>query len=189
MLDDYRDNKSVPSLLISKVLYRSYLIVKNKYPHKEKVMREGMDRIHLLEKSNETTLDEISQAFGEILGEMFAYNPEYPQAGLLREIGFNMGKLIYVLDCIDDLKEDTKRNRFNPLINSSEYPIDSKIEGLLGDIEELAMQLDIKHSKELIVNIVKQWGGLISLKTVIIICILYYNIEKVQEAEGLRLLL
>lgn len=156
LIDDYKDNKSVPSLLISKVLYKSYLKVKHRYPLKEKVMREGMDRIHLLEKSHKTTLDEMSQAFGEILGEMFVYDSAYPQFGLLREIGINMGKLVYVLDCIDDLQEDIKRKRFNPLIGTCQYPIDKKVESLLDEIKRLAMQLDIKHSKEIIVNIVNQ---------------------------------
>jgi hypothetical protein len=156
MLDDYKDNRSVPSLLFSKMLYKSYLKVKDKYPNKERIMREGMERIHFLEKSDKTALDDISQAFGEILGEMFVYNSECQQFGLLREVGYNLGKLVYIFDSIDDLEEDAKRKRFNPLINFSEYRIEKKVDDLLEEIEYLIMRLDIKHSKEIICNIVKQ---------------------------------
>lgn len=154
LLDDYKDNRSYPALLFSKVLYKNYLKVKDNYPHKEKIMREGMEKIHELEKSDKTTLDEISDVFGEILGEMFVYDFQHEQFMILREIGYNLGKFVYFLDCMDDLEDDAKSKRFNPLVNSYEHNIEKRIDGLLSRIENLTMQLDIKHSKEIICNIV-----------------------------------
>ncbi|HOV25575.1 MAG TPA: DUF5685 family protein [Pseudobacteroides sp.] len=156
LLDDYKDNKSVHSLLLSKILYKDYIKIKDKYPYKEKIVRDGFEKIQELEKFDKTTLDEISDVFGEILGEMFVYNPQYDQLRLLREIGFYLGKLVYYLDSIDDIEDDAKRKRFNPLLNSYEHNIEKKIDDMIKRIEDYTMQLDIKHSKEIILNIVSQ---------------------------------
>ncbi len=156
LLDDYKDNKSVHSLLLSKILYKDYIKIKDKYPYKEKIVRDGFEKIQELEKFDKTTLDEISDVFGEILGEMFDYNPQYDQLRLLREIGFYLGKLVYYLDSIDDIEDDAKRKRFNPLLNSYEHNIEKKIDDMIKRVEDYTMQLDIKHSKEIILNIVSQ---------------------------------
>ena len=90
------------------------------------------------------------------MGEMFVYDPQYEQLGLLREIGYNLGKFVYYLDSIDDIEDDAKRKRFNPLLNSYEHNIEKKIDDMLKKIEDYTMQLDIKHSKEIILNIVSR---------------------------------
>ncbi|HEY9059567.1 MAG TPA: hypothetical protein VIO64_03545 [Pseudobacteroides sp.] len=45
---------------------------------------------------------------------------------------------------------------YTKLINSYEYNIENRIDGLLNKIQNLTMQLNIKHSKEIICNIVNQ---------------------------------
>ncbi len=60
-------------------------------------------------------LDALAAGFGDVLGEVFAWkNDEWQQT--LREVGFHLGKFIYLLDAWDDLERDKKSGCFNPLI-------------------------------------------------------------------------
>ena len=159
LLDDYKDDKSVSALLCSKVFYKSYLKVKNMYPYKEKVFKEGLEKIQKLECGENTSLDELSDVFGQIFGEIFVYNDECKYSESLRKIGYYTGKLIYILDSYDDLEDDIKKNRFNLLIaydNSSIHnEIEERVNYILNEIEQLTMEVEIKHSSGIIHNIVK----------------------------------
>ena len=97
--------------------------------------------------------------FGQIFGEIFVYNDQFEYSESLRKIGYYTGKLIYILDSYDDLSNDIKKNRFNPLIacnNSNLYnEIEEKVNYILDKIEQLTMKIEIKHSSEIIHNILK----------------------------------
>ena len=45
---------------------------------------------------------------------MTAYGLEGGAAAIARKIGFETGRVIYILDALDDLAEDVKKERYNP---------------------------------------------------------------------------
>ena len=54
-------------------------------------------------------LDEISQYFGQVMGEICAYKDDEWRDDLY-ELGFYLGKFIYFMDAYDDIEDDIKRN-------------------------------------------------------------------------------
>lgn len=73
--------------------------------------------LHLsqLEKNNSPSLDETADTFGELLASVVAYGLEGSKARIAAEIGRSVGRYIYVLDAADDLADDIKDNKYNPL--------------------------------------------------------------------------
>lgn len=115
LMDDYLDDKSVLAWAGLKFMQRKYLKIKKTYPEKEKFFREGIERINWIEKSSNYSLDNISHEFGNILGSIFVYDVNHPKADVCYKIGYNIGRLIYILDCADDFEKDLKNKSFNPL--------------------------------------------------------------------------
>ena len=70
------------------------------------------------EKENTDSIDKVANTFGTLLGTLASYSLEGASKRIVYEIGFHLGKLIYVLDAIDDLKSDIKTGSFNANKNS-----------------------------------------------------------------------
>ena len=82
-----------------------------------RVMREQLSRIRALEDEGCTSADLCAEPFGELLGEVFAYNiDDRAGACALRELGRHLGIFIYIADAAEDYAEDMRRERFNPLV-------------------------------------------------------------------------
>ena len=48
------------------------------------------------------------------MAEIYAAKDDYWQ-DTLRQMGYYMGKFIYLMDAYEDIEEDLKQNRYNPL--------------------------------------------------------------------------
>ena len=70
------------------------------------------------EKENVDSVDKVANTFAELLGTLASYNLDGANKRIVYEIGFHLGKLIYVLDAVDDLKSDIKTGSFNVIKNS-----------------------------------------------------------------------
>ena len=74
---------------------------------------EGLARA---EEQNETNIDLVSGLTGEMLGEIFAWKEDewYTE---LKNLGFYLGKFIYLMDAYEDVASDQKKKNYNPLIS------------------------------------------------------------------------
>ena len=116
-LDDFSDDKNVIKLFYAWYLKGKVKKIKAKYPEKTKNIASYLKDFSKSEK--EGSLEECANLFGKLLGEVFTpLNDEW--ADELFNIGFYLGKFIYIADCLEDAPEDIKKKRFNPLI--SMYP-------------------------------------------------------------------
>lgn len=113
-LDDFHDDKNVVKLCYALYLKRHTKKIRERYPEKVKNIVFYLKEISEQEKSS--NIDECANLFGKLLAEVFT-----PEDDLWKEqlssIGFYLGKFIYIADCLEDVDEDIKKNRPNPLIN------------------------------------------------------------------------
>jgi len=79
-------------------------------------MADALLRLSEKEKLASDSLDEMADCFGDLLGEVFAWGFSGSDARVAREIGRVTGRFIYVMDAADDVAEDKKRARYNPLL-------------------------------------------------------------------------
>ncbi|MBR1560315.1 MAG: hypothetical protein IJ646_08775 [Clostridia bacterium] len=113
-LDNWLDDRSVLSLSEAKLLKSAYRKVSGLYPQKCAAIERWLDDIHVMERSGLQAIDPPVNATGRLLGELFVYRDDV-WADTLREVGDGLGRFIYLMDAWDDLPEDMKRKRYNPL--------------------------------------------------------------------------
>ena len=157
--DNLLDDKGVKDILAYN-LYKSKLkMAHEKYPHKSKIIKEQMKLLNELEKNKEYNIDKVSNTFGELMGEIFAYKKDKYEDDL-RRIGFNIGKYIYILDAYEDLNKDYKKGRYNPFmeyINKREelkIRVDRLISISLGLLASSIDRLNLQVNRGIIENIV-----------------------------------
>ena len=81
----------------------------------EPFIREGLARLSQIEKSDSRSLDAPAEAFGGILAQVLSYGLTDANKRIAYEIGFRVGKWIYLVDAADDYEEDIRKNRYNPI--------------------------------------------------------------------------
>ena len=117
--DDVDDRGAVAGLpyrLIRRLFRRSYRRAAAARPEFDAQVREGLGRLRQLEEERSPELDRAADAFARILVSASAV---YPEGSLMRrtlgELLYHLGRWIYLMDAWDDLKEDKKHGRYNPL--------------------------------------------------------------------------
>lgn len=114
LLDDWEDEKSLVGLAGSKILTRRYKRIEKKYDRQIKMIVKSLEELKQCEQRNSTNLDEVANCFGNLMGEFFVYK-EDQWADSLRDLGFYLGKFIYIIDAYEDLEKDLKNGSYNPL--------------------------------------------------------------------------
>ena len=114
MEDDWQDDRKVSSLLTKNMIQGKAKKIIEQYPRQSRVIRESLQKLSACEKEESQDIDRAAGCFGELMAEIFVYKEDI-WAKTLRKIGFYMGKFIYIMDAYEDLSEDIKKNRYNPL--------------------------------------------------------------------------
>lgn len=114
-LDDWEDEKSKVGYLGHRAYQKAFCELKQKYPEKCKIIQECLERLHQYEEQGEDNVDIVARCFGELMGELFVYRKDVWEQSL-REMGFYLGKFIYILDAYDDIEKDIGKNNYNALI-------------------------------------------------------------------------
>ena len=73
-----------------------------------------MRKLAEAEARREKNIDIVAGYTGEMLGELFVWKEDVWEKDL-RNMGYYMGKYIYILDAYDDLEKDEKHGNYNPL--------------------------------------------------------------------------
>lgn len=111
--DDWLDDRSLKSWLLSRLLCRKVRKLKKQYPRQTKAVRNYLDRLHQCESERSANLDLAAGLTGEMLGEIFVYQEDI-WAEDLRRIGFFLGKYIYLMDAMEDREKDAQSGSYNP---------------------------------------------------------------------------
>lgn len=130
-----------------------------KYPQKAEYIKQQLINLRQLENEKSKSIDRVSNTFGNLMGEIFVFKKDkYEQT--LRNIGFNLGKYIYILDAYEDLEDDYKNKRYNPFIDyiDKKEELKNKVDRLismsLGIVAKNIEELNIEFNKAIIDNII-----------------------------------
>lgn len=157
--DNLKDDKGIKDILAYNIYKSKVKIAYEKYPQKAEFIKNQLDILHKLESEKNTNVDEVSNTFGNLMGEIFVYKKDEYEPNL-RSIGFNIGKYIYLLDAYEDLDKDYEKGRYNPFkdyINNKQdlkCKVDKLISMSLGMLAQNIDKLNIKVNIGIIDNIV-----------------------------------
>lgn len=87
---------------------------KNLLPLEEKI-KGCIDNLSALEKEECDSIDMVANTFGELLGTVASFGLDKENELIGYEVGFHLGKWIYVIDACDDFEKDKKTGSYNPL--------------------------------------------------------------------------
>ncbi len=169
--DKKRDEASFVSTSALIMLKRTFKRLRKQYAKKCSVMEKLLNDLVKLEKDKCASMDMAAEPFAKLMEEVTAYGPlciDDKTEKILRWIGYNLGKWIYLLDAYDDLEKDIKEGNYNPLIYQYGYDnqditgfrdqIRTKVEfNLTYSLNEIARAfelLEIKTNKDILENII-----------------------------------
>lgn len=157
------DNVKDDNRLKDKIVYSMYKgrlkSAYEKYPKKAEFIKEQLEILYNLEQEKNTNIDLVSNTFGKLMSEIFAYKQDEYESEL-RNIGFNIGKYIYLLDAYEDLDNDYKNGRYNPFIDYIDRKeelkgrVDKLISISLGMVSRRIDKLNLKVNTSIIENII-----------------------------------
>lgn len=115
LMDDWLDEKKKRSIAAAAMLKKAYKKTAAKYPRQVKAIRRYIGSLHMVEKENSKDLDRASSLTGHLFEELYdiagdVWSPD------LRQIGFYLGKFIYLMDAYEDVEKDMKTGSYNPFI-------------------------------------------------------------------------
>jgi hypothetical protein len=129
--DKWNDDKSLAARAGMLSLEHHISKLKKKYPKKCGIIIGRLSELSELETIRCDILDKVADCFSGLIGEILCYEPlcaDKNTEKVLRWIGYNIGKWVYIIDAFDDIKQDIKSDSYNPIL--LQYGYDG------GDIDE-----------------------------------------------------
>lgn len=171
LLDNIQDDNSKKDKLLS-YTFKKYL---NKLPENFKsnvvYIKNNLYDLSQIENNNKNeTFDSICHPFSDLTAFILS-SYSHKNGENLYWLGYNLGKWIYIIDALDDLKKDIEKGNFNVLnhcFNNKNLcydefylEINDKVDFILGTCASTCMdffnKLPIIKNKELLYNIL-QYG-------------------------------
>ena len=92
-------------------------------PSLAKEIRLCLDELYALEKEKTPSVDMPAELFGRLLGAVFKEGVEEKWEETYYNIGFHLGRYIYIADAAEDREKDKKQKSYNPflLLYGEEY--------------------------------------------------------------------
>lgn len=152
-IDDWNDDRNIFAKISASITKKDYLDICIKYPRQCKAIEKCLTDLSEVEKSGITVADVPANIFGTLLGEIFVYK-EDEYSPKLRAFGSALGRFIYIMDAWDDLKDDIKKERYNPLTSISSKNIKPVLTMILSECAEELFSLPLEKNKNIMKNVI-----------------------------------
>lgn len=162
LLDNINDEKGIKRigyLALKPFLKSANNKAKKKYPYIEEIISDYIHKQSELEDANCEEIDRAADPTAVALSKLLMLcSDEASQKRVLERLGYCLGRYIYLLDAFCDLKEDTKKGRYNVLKSKPENEvreyIKSQIYFCINESIKAFELLDIKKYKSVLGNII-----------------------------------
>lgn len=122
--DKCRDERSAPAMAARAALRPAFGKIKRKYKEKCDIIESRLAELDRLEKDRCASMDQAAEPFAKLMEAILEYEPlcrEEKYREILRWMGYNLGKWIYILDAYDDVEENIRTKTYNPLLYQFGY--------------------------------------------------------------------
>lgn len=119
--DNLYDDKSIKAAFGMLAFGRTNRRARKKYPDVSKYIRERLSELATIENNNIKDVDVAADKFALILKKIFSpdFITDESTKTQLEWFGYNVGRWIYIIDALNDLKTDYKNKSYNPLVPES----------------------------------------------------------------------
>lgn len=129
--DDWIDERNVKAATGMIAYRKMFQALQRKYPKQCHSIRRHLKKLHDLEQRNCQDVQEVAKCFGYLMSALVQYRQDVFRKEL-KNLGYHLGKFIYIMDAYDDLEKDCKNNQYNALKRlSREADFEALVERLL----------------------------------------------------------
>lgn len=114
-LDDWEDDGKYTAKLMAGQFGKHLPDIEGRYPRQCAAIAECIRQLSQLEKEGCANPDEPAACFGRLMGELLTYKEDLWAANL-RQMGFYLGRFIYLLDAALDYDKDAQKGKYNPYL-------------------------------------------------------------------------
>lgn len=112
---DGRGWKRLGARVALAVLYRKGRRAQQRLPEFSRLVVRQMDRLHDLETANSPSIDRTADTFAGLLQGCAQGAADGRTQRILSQLLYHTGRYLYLIDALDDLKEDIQTDNYNPL--------------------------------------------------------------------------
>lgn len=164
---DERGGKKLAALLLAAMMKPAYRKAAAARPDFDRSAQEHLSRLSRLEGEQCPSIDRTADAFACLLRDAAEGNGE--QGRVLEQILYHVGRWIYLVDARDDLEEDRKQGKYNPLLLRYGQ-----------DADDAALEDTMLHSLEMAASALQL--GQFGCRMPVLENILYLGLPLVQKA-------
>jgi len=157
--DDLKDNHSIKAFAGIIAYYSSFKKASKKHPDMSLMIANNLKKLSEYEEDLCPEIDIVADPFAQICANMFKCCHES-----LYQLGYNVGRLIYIFDAYKDITDDLKSGSYNPYIckfGKECMNSDSFKKGVMGSlnmtltaISDSYSELKLYKNKEILDNII-----------------------------------
>lgn len=136
----------------------SYKKAKKLCPDGAELIERYIDMQNFVEEKRSNSIDEAAEPTAILLKNLYSLDETDADTKVIREqIGYHLGRWIYLIDAFDDMEKDRKNNNYNPflLTGNDDY---EKIKGDLlmtaGEIAKAYELLDVRCFGAILENVI-----------------------------------
>jgi len=129
-------------------------------PEIDKIIGTSMENQEEIEKKETVGIDEAAHNSAHALGMITALGFDKEKRNSLYNLGYMVGRYVYILDAADDIESDIKNGSFNPFKSEYENKKDfaERVRGMLNLTQSNALEaldsLDKKRFEDILENII-----------------------------------
>ena len=113
--DDLQDEGKTSAKLLLSMLEPHMEAIRQRWPRQCNAMKACMEELRELEGANTANPDLPASCFGRLMAEMMVYQEDQWQEEL-RNLGFALGRFIYLADAMLDYDRDKRKKQYNPFL-------------------------------------------------------------------------
>ena len=115
-ISDERGAKRALAQLLGLVFSKMERAATKNLPTPAALVEEKLAELARLERERTASIDMPADVFGRIMSELLAYGFEGARALVAGEVGYRLGRWIYIVDALDDYDSDRKSGSYNPFV-------------------------------------------------------------------------
>ena len=142
-VDDVHDGKKSRAAVVGTLAARKRAAAK-RMPEIDALMKESFRRLSVLESRNSADIDLVADCFASLMRDVT--KKLIPTDENIDVFTYNLGRLVYLFDAVDDVEKDEKKGRYNPLL-AAYGKCGSKVEFLSNNAQELDFLLRSAYNR------------------------------------------
>ena len=117
-LDDAADEKGLKKLaarILLPFFCRMAKRAEKMYPGISDTVKTPLEKLSVLEKTGCAVPDEAADCFASLTADIASFGLDGTAARVAKDIGYHIGRFVYLADALDDRYKDQKTQSYNPL--------------------------------------------------------------------------